>query len=128
MFYLFSDSPASYYEISVTALPSDTNIPINTEVTLTCNVVPTPSIDVTYEWRSTTTEDPIWQSDSSVSTAKVTISHKHPKISYYYCAMKNGDEVLGIGNIKLSVKSKMKKKYILTSNITPILSPFLPLL
>lgn len=90
----------------MTTSPSPDDVPVGSQVTLTCNSSPTPPAGVTYEWRADNAEDPLWQSDTLSQDARVTISHRHPKISHYYCAMKWGIEVLGIGSIKLTVKSE----------------------
>lgn len=103
---MYTETPANYYNITVTTSPDPTDIPIGTQVQLTCNSAPTPPNGVTYEWRSTITEDPIVQNDPSSPSAVVTISHKHPKVSHYYCAMKWNDEVLAIGTVKLTIRSQ----------------------
>ena len=91
--------------MTITSSVDVDSVPVNSEVTLTCNSSPSPPNGVTYQWKTTILEDPISQSDVTSSVAKLTISQRHPKVSYYYCAMKLGNEVLGIGSIKLTLKS-----------------------
>lgn len=103
---LLIEIPAGYYNLSVTSTPSPYDIPIGTQVQLSCVSDPAPPSGVTYEWKTTISEDPLSQSSPSSPSATLTITHRHPKVSSYYCAMKWDDEVLAIGSITLSVQSK----------------------
>lgn len=102
------ETPASYYNVSVTSSPSSYDIPIGTQVQLSCVSDPAPPSGVTFEWKTTITEDPLTQNSPSSPDATVTITHRHPKVSHYYCAMKWGNEVLGIGSTTLTIQSMYK--------------------
>jgi deleted-in-malignant-brain-tumors protein 1 len=112
------ESPVDYYEVNITASLETGDIPINSDVTMTCNSYPAPPSGVTYQWRSSISEDPLVQSDITSPQATVTVSQRHPTVSHYYCAMMLGDEVLGIGTIKLTLRNLLvPTQYIFTGSI-----------
>ena len=99
----FTELPAPYYNVTITSSPEGP-ITFGTEVTLTCNVYPSPPSDATYFWTSV---EPGFDAviNSPSATVTFTVGINFSKRANYYCTVGIlNTEIFGFGVTEVVVE------------------------
>ena len=80
---------------------------IGSNVTLHCNVSPSPPINTTYQWRTTVSGATLLQSISIYPNVTLTVPTGHTQQGNYYCIVKYNGATLGSRYTKISVIGNM---------------------
>ena len=93
------------YDVTVTTDPANGPFAIGSTVSLYCQSNPSFPSGVTYTWRSAVPSSAIRADNPQAYNASITIGLNHPTIGHYYCEVKNGASVIGVGKIDIIVQS-----------------------
>ena len=88
---------------------SQSSITIGSNVTLHCNVSPSPPINTTYQWRTTVSGVTLSQPISTYPNVTLTVPTGHSQQGNYYCIVKNNGTTLGKGHTQISIEGKIMK-------------------
>ena len=96
---------------------NQSSVTIGSNVTLHCNVSPSPPINTTYQWRTTVSGVTLSQPISTYPNVTLTVPTGHTQQGNYYCIVKYNGATLGRGHMEISIKSKIIKLCRLFCNI-----------
>eukprot|EP00731_Ephydatia_muelleri_P032797 Em0024g341a len=104
------------YDVTVTTDPANGPFAIGSTVSLYCQSNPPFPSGVTYTWRAAVPSSAIRADNPQAYNASITIGLNHTTIGHYYCEVKNGASVIGVGKTDIIVQSLIK------SNLNPTLT------
>ena len=92
------------YDVTVTTDPASGPFAIGSTVSLYCQSNPPFPSGVTYTWRAAIPSSAIRADSPQTNNASVTIGLNHPTIGHYYCEVKDGAAVIGVGKTDIIVQ------------------------
>ena len=93
------------YDVTVTTDPANGPFAIGSTVSLYCQSNPSFPSGVTYTWRAAVPSSAIRADNPQAYNASITIGLNHSTIGHYYCEVKNGASVIGVGKTNVIVQS-----------------------
>ena len=83
---------------------NQSSVTIGSNVTLQCNISPSPPINTTYQWRTTVSGVTLLQPISTCPNVTLTVRTGHTQQGNYYCIVKYNGATLGKGQTQITVK------------------------
>ena len=93
------------YDVTVTTDPANGPFAIGSTLSFYCQSNPPFPSGVTYTWRAAVPSSAIRADNPQAYNASITIGLNHPTIGHYYCVVKNGASVIGVGKTYVIVQS-----------------------
>ena len=93
-----------FYNVTISLSSNQSPVAIGSNVTLHCNVSPSPPINTTYQWRTTVSGVILSQPTSTYSNVTLTVPTGHTQQGNYYCIVKYNGATLGRGQTQITVK------------------------
>ena len=88
---------------------NQSSVTIGSNMTLHCNVSPSPPINTTYQWRTTVSGVTLSQAISTYPNVTLTVPTGHTQQGNYYCIVKYNGTTLGKGHTQISIQGKIMK-------------------
>eukprot|EP00731_Ephydatia_muelleri_P032917 Em0024g461a len=107
------------YDVTVTTDPANGPFAIGSTVSLYCQSNPPFPSGVIYNWRAAVPSSAMQADNLQANNASITIGLNHPTIGHYYCEVKNGASVIGVGKKVIIVQSLIKSSLNPTLRFSP---------